>query len=193
MSDAFKIFNSILKTNLKKSDRFSNFKFFNSEIYGDGAGFRIGYGNGMDTVSVYLYDSNNHTIPDCSTEKNNIQSEILVNEFMIGYEGIENFLEMQGAEVLDFAEPLISDQDFPMIYTSFLFIDNDEPKFTQLYLTSIKNNFLKFRITCNFLSTEINEDMLNLKEEIELERLPIILNFLNDFTSLILTTKTNKQ
>ena len=82
MSDAFKIFNSILKTNLKKSDRFSNFKFFNSEIYGDGAGFRIGYGNGMDTVSVYLYDSNNHTIPDCSTEKNNIQSEILVNEFM---------------------------------------------------------------------------------------------------------------
>ena len=50
MSEVFNIFNSILKTKLKKSDRFSNFRFTNSQMFGDGLGVSLAYSDGKGTV-----------------------------------------------------------------------------------------------------------------------------------------------
>jgi hypothetical protein len=191
MSDGLKIFNSILKTNLNKSDRFSNFKFTNSRMFGDGFGVSLAYSNETDTVTVNLYDKEINNIPDCSTNKENIQSEILMNEFNVNNKGIENFLETQGAEILaqgaeilDFGEIKALEYNLPMIVNTILFVRNGRCQFAQLYLTSINNNFLKFRLTFDLLSTESNEDVLKRIREKFLEKRPIIEIFLNDFTSL---------
>ena len=191
MSDGLKIFNSILKTNLNKSDRFSNFKFTNSRMFGDGFGVSLAYSNETDTVTVNLYDKEINNIPDCSTNKENIQSEILMNEFNVNNKGIENFLETQGAEILaqgaeilDFGEIKALEYNLPMIVNTILFVRNGRCQFAQLYLTSINNNFLKFRLTFDLLSTESNEDVLKRIREKFLEKRPIIKIFLNDFTSL---------
>jgi len=191
MSDGLKIFNSILKTNLNKSDRFSNFKFTNSRTFGDGFGVSLAYSNETGTVTVNLYDKEINNIPDCSTNKENIQSEILMNEFNVNNKGIENFLEMQGAEILaqgaeilDFGEIKALEYNLPMIVNTILYVENGRCQFAQLYLTSINNNFLKFRFTVDLLSTESNVDVLKRIREKFLEKRPIIEIFLNDFTSL---------
>ena len=41
--EVFDIFNSTLKTNLRISDRISNFELVNSEILRDGLGIRLSY------------------------------------------------------------------------------------------------------------------------------------------------------
>ena len=137
---ALSIFNSNLKTNLKISDRISNFELVNSEILGDGLGIRLGYKEieGQQTkkwetgdeylmnVSVDLYNKKLNSIPDCRSKKDSIHSEILINEFNDSYKSIVDILETEDAQIiLKGAEPETIDNDFPMITNSIVFDQNE--------------------------------------------------------------------
>ena len=204
---ALSIFNSNLKTNLKISDRISNFELVNSEIVADELGMRLGYKEieGQQTkkwetgdeylmnVSVDLYNKKLNSIPDCRSKKDSIHSEILINEFNDSYKSIVDILETEDAQIiLKGAEPETIDNDFPMITNSVLFDQNDQYKLTQLYLTSLKNNFLKFHTNVHLFSKSFPNDKeifeniwLSMAQEGHRKKEKIINKFLNDFFSHI--------
>jgi len=204
---ALSIFNSNLKTNLKISDRISNFELVNSEILGDGLGIRLGYKEieGQQTkkwetgdeylmnVSVDLYNKKLNSIPDCRSKKDSIHSEILINEFNDSYKSIVDLLETEDAQIiLKGAEPKTIDNDFPMITNSVLFDQNDQYKLTQLYLTSLKNNFLKFHTNVHLFSKSFPNDKeifeniwRSMAQEGHRKKEKIINRFLNSFFSHI--------
>lgn len=204
---ALSIFNSNLKTNLKISDRISNFELVNSEIVADELGIRLGYKEieGQQTkkwetgdeylmnVSVDLYNKKLNSIPDCRSKKDSIHSEILINEFNDSYKSIVDILETEDAQIiLKGAEPETIDNDFPMITNSVLFDQNDQYKLTQLYLTSLKNNFLKFHTNVHLFSKSFPNDKeifeniwLSMAQEGHRKKEKIINRFLNGFFSHI--------
>jgi len=204
---ALSIFNSNLKTNLKISDRISNFELVNSEIVADELGIRLGYKEieGQQTkkwetgdeylmnVSVDLYNKKLNSIPDCRSKKDSIHSEILINEFNNSYKSIVDILETEDAQIiLKGAEPETIDNDFPMITNSVLFDQNDQYKLTQLYLTSLKNNFLKFHTNVHLFSKSFPNDKeifeniwLSMAQEGHRKKEKIINRFLNGFFSHI--------
>ena len=196
MSDVFNIFNSILKTKLKKSDRFSNFRFISSRMFGDGLGVSLAYSDGKGTVTVNLYDNKNKRIPNCLTNKKNIESEIILEEFDNNLYGVENFLSTRNADILHFEEPAITEWDLPWdlptIYTSFLYAENDEINLSQLYLTSINNNFIKFRVTYQPSLSESDREKENLLKEMDLV-IRLVENFIEDFVNLILIANSTKK
>ena len=204
---ALSIFNSNLKTNLKISDRISNFELVNSEIVADELGIRLGYKEieGHQTkkwetgdeylmnVSVDLYNKKLNSIPDCRSKKDSIHSEILINEFNDSYKSIVDILETEDAQIiLKGAEPETIDNDFPMITNSIVFDQNDQYKLTQLYLTSLKNNFLKFHTNVHLFSKSFPNDKeifeniwRSMAQEGHRKKEKIINRFLNDFFSHI--------
>jgi len=204
---ALSIFNSNLKTNLKISDRISNFELVNSEIVADELGIRLSYKEieGQQTkkwetgdeylmnVSVDLYNKKLNSIPDCRSKKDSIHSEILINEFNDSYKSIVDILETEDAQIiLKGAEPETIDNDFPMITNSVLFDQNDQYKLTQLYLTSLKNNFLKFHTNVHLFSKSFPNDKeifeniwLSMAQEGHRKKEKIINRFLNGFFSHI--------
>ena len=204
---ALSIFNSNLKTNLKISDRISNFELVNSEIVADELGIRLGYKEieGQQTkkwetgdeylmnVSVDLYNKKLNSIPDCRSKKDSIHSEILINEFNDSYKSIVDILETEDAQIiLKGAEPETIDNDFPMITNSVLFDQNDQYKLTQLYLTSLKNNFLKFHTNVHLFSKSFPNDKeifeniwRSMAQEGHRKKEKIINRFLNSFFSHI--------
>ena len=204
---ALSIFNSNLKTNLKISDRISNFELVNSEIVADELGIRLGYKEieGQQTkkwetgdeylmnVSVDLYNKKLNSIPDCRSKKDSIHSEILINEFNDSYKSIVDILETEDAQIiLKGAEPETIDNDFPMITNSVLFDQNDQYKLTQLYLTSLKNNFLKFHTNVHLFSKSFPNDKeifeniwRSMAQEGHRKKEKIINRFLNGFFSHI--------
>jgi hypothetical protein len=196
MNDVFNIFNSILKTKLKKSDRFSNFRFTNSQMFGDGLGVSLAYSDGKGTVTVNLYDNKNKRIPNCLTNKKNIESEIILEEFDNNLYGVENFLSTRNADILHFEEPAIIEWDLPWdlptISTSFLYAVNDEINLAQLYLTSINNNFIKFRVTYQPSLSESDREKENLLKEMDLV-IRLVENFIEDFVNLILIANSTKK
>ena len=185
MSEVFNIFNSILKTKLKKSDRFSNFRFISSRMFGDGLGVSLAYSDGNGTVTVNLYDNNNKRIPNCLTNKKNIQSEIILEEFDNNFYGVK--MSTGNADILHFEEPAVIEWDLPTISTSFLYAVNDEINLAQLYLTSINNNFIKFRVTYQPSFSESDRE-----KEMDLV-LRLVENFIGDFVKLILIANTTKK
>ena len=204
---ALSIFNSNLKTNLKISDRISNFELVNSEIVADELGIRLGYKEieGQQTkkwetgdeylmnVSVDLYNKKLNSILDCRSKKDSIHREILINEFNDSYKSIVDILETEDAQIiLKGAEPETIDNDFPMITNSVLFDQNDQYKLTQLYLTSLKNNFLKFHTNVHLFSKSFPNDKeifeniwRSIAQEGHRKKEKIINRFLNDFFSHI--------
>ena len=204
---ALSIFNSNLKTNLKISDRISNFELVNSEIVADELGIRLSYKEieGQQTkkwetgdeylmnVSVDLYNKKLNSIPDCRSKKDSIHSEILINEFNDSYKSIVDILETEDAQIiLKGAEPETIDNDFSMITNSVLFDQNDQYKLTQLYLTSLKNNFLKFHTNVHLFSKSFPNDKeifeniwLSMAQEGHRKKEKIINRFLNGFFSHI--------
>ena len=190
MSEVFNIFNSILKTKLKKSDRFSNFRFTNSQMFGDGLGVSLAYSDGNGTVTVNLYDNNNKRIPNCLTNKKNIQSEIILEEFDNGFYGVK--MSTGNADILHFEEPAVIEWDLPTISTSFLYAVNDEINLAQLYLTSINNNFIKFRVTYQPSLSESDREKENLLKEMDLV-IRLVENFIEDFVNLILIANSTKK
>ena len=183
MSEVFNIFNSILKTKLKKSDRFSNFRFISSRMFGDGLGVSLAYSDGNGTVTVNLYDNNNKRIPNCLTNKKNIQSEIILEEFDNNFYGVKSLLSMGNADIIHFEEPTVIEWDLPTISTSFLYSENDEITLAQLYLTSINNNFLKFRVTYQPSFFERDREIV----------FRLVENFIEDFIKLILIANSTKK
>jgi|AP03_1055505.scaffolds.fasta_scaffold28844_2 hypothetical protein len=205
--EVFDIFNSTLKTNLRISDRISNFELVNSEILRDGLGIRLSYkeieaqqtkkweagDEYLMNVSIYLYDKKMKSIPDCVTDIVNIQSEILINEFNDSYKGIIDILKNEDTQIiLKGSEPKTIDNDFPMITNSIVFDQNDQYKLTQLYLTSLKNNFLKFHTNVHLFSKSFPNDKeifeniwLSMSQEGHRKKEKIINKFLNDFFSHI--------
>ena len=204
---ALSIFNSNLKTNLKISDRISNFELVNSEIVADELGIRLGYKEieGQQTkkwetgdeylmnVSVDLYNKKLNSILDCRSKKDSIHREILINEFNDSYKSIVDILETEDAQIiLKGAEPETIDNDFPMITNSVLFDQNDQYKLTQLYLTSLKNNFLKFHTNVHLFSKSFPNDKeifeniwRSMAQEGHRKKEKIINRFLNGFFSHI--------
>jgi len=204
---ALSIFNSTLKTNLKISDRISNFELINSEILGDGLGIRLCYkeikgqqlkkweigDEYLMNVSVYLYDKKMNSIPDCETNKDSVHSEILISEFnnfLLNI--IESINEKGGEIILNPINPEIIDLGTPMITNYIVFDQNDQYKLTQLYLTSLKNNFLKFQTNVHLFSKTLPSEKkifqniwLGIANEGIRKKRKKINNFLNEFNNSI--------
>ena len=164
-------FNSTLIINQKISSQIADFELVNSELRENGAAIRLNYReikskktkkwqiNELMHISIDYYKNQLKNIPDCKLKKDDIQNKIILNEFnSCFFNIIESIKERDGRNILDSVDLEMIDLGIPMISKSIIFDLNDQCQLTQLHLTSLKNNFLKFHTNVHLFSKSTEND-----------------------------------
>ena len=164
-------FNSTLVINQKISAQIADFELVNSELRENGAAIRLNYReikskktkkwqiNEFMHISIDYYKNQLKNIPDCKLKKDDIHNKIILNEFNnCFFNIIESIKDDGGENLLSPADPEIIDLEIPMISNSITFDQNDQCQLTQLHLTSLKNNFLKFHTNVHLFSKSTEYD-----------------------------------
>ena len=164
-------FNSTLVINQKISTKIADFELVNSELRENGAAIRLNYReikskktkkwqiNKLMDISIDYYKNQLKNIPDCKLKKDDIQNKIILNEFnSCFFNIIESIKERDGRNILDSVDLEMIDLGIPMISKSIIFDLNDQCQLTQLHLTSLKNNFLKFHTNVHLFSKSTEYD-----------------------------------
>ena len=199
-------FNSVLATNHKSSAQIGDFELVNSELRENGAVMRLCYCEVknkkekkwlMDQIiyiSVDLYNNQLKNIPDCKLSKDDIDNKIILNEFNNSFFNIiESTKKEGGGNLFNYVDPEIIDLGVPMISNSITFDQNDQCHLTQLYLTSLKNNFLKFHMNVHLFSKSLEYDKeifqniwLNMANDLKREARKKSNSFINEFIRISL-------
>jgi hypothetical protein len=192
--DVLKTTNSILGTNLKDTDKIADLVLINVDIYEGGKGIKLTYMtynkktddlNDRVTASIFIYNNNIDNIPSCNNNVDNINNEILKNEFNSNHEEILQMLEIRKVDILDIGKPRVVKSSIPMLFENIIYLDNQDGHLTQLYLTSINNNFLKMRISANLnINSSKESEPKKIQEKLS-EKNNIISDFINSLIQLI--------
>mgnify|MGYP003688733135 FL=1 len=164
-------FNSTLGINQKISTKIADFELVNSELRENGAAIRLNYReikskktkkwqiNELMHISIDYYKNQLKNTPDCKLKKDDIHNKIILNEFNnCFFNIIESIKERDGRNILDSVDLEMIDLGIPMISKSIIFDLNDQCQLTQLHLTSLKNNFLKFHTNVHLFSKSTEND-----------------------------------
>ncbi len=164
-------FNSALGTKQKSLVQIGGFELVNSELDKNEIGACLNYReiknkknkkwplSQLMKISVNLYNNEIINIPDCKLKKDDIQNKIILNEFnSCFFNIIESIKERDGRNILDSVDLEMIDLGIPMISKSIIFDLNDQCQLTQLHLTSLKNNFLKFHTNVHLFSKSTEYD-----------------------------------
>ena len=145
-------------------------------------------------ISIDLYSNQIKNIPDLKLEKDGINNKKIINEFNNCFFNIIESIKNDGGEnLLNPIDPEVIDLGIPMISNSITFDQNDQCQLTQLHLTSLKNNFLKFHTNVHLFSksTEYDKEIfrnvwLNMTYDLKREARKKSNSFLNEFIRISL-------
>ena len=160
-------FNSALGTDHQSLVQIGDFELINSELKNE-KGVCLNYReiknkksqlSQLMYLSIYFYNNQIKNIPDLYIEKDGINNKIIINEFNNCFFNIIESIKNDGGENLfNPIDPEIIDLGIPMISNSITFDQNDQCHLTQLHLTSLKNNFLKFHTNVHLFSKSTEYD-----------------------------------
>ena len=164
-------FNSALGTKQKSLVQIGGFELVNSELDKNEIGACLNYReiknkknkkwplSQLMKISVNLYNNEIINIPDLKLNTDDINNQINLNEFNdCFFNIIESIKDNDGENLLNPVDPEIIDLGIPMISKSVTFDQNDQCQLTQLHLTSLKNNFLKFHTNVHLFSKSSEYD-----------------------------------
>ena len=164
-------FNSTLGINQKISTKIADFELVNSELRENGDAIRLNYReikskktkkwqiNELMHISIDYYKNQLKNTSDCKLKKDDIHNKIILNEFNnCFFNIIESIKDDGGGNLINQLDPEIIDLGIPMITNSIIFDQNDQCQLTQLHLTSLKNNFLKFHTNVHLFSKSTEYD-----------------------------------
>ena len=196
-------FNSVLGTNHKSLLQIGNFELVNSGLDENENGAYIIYReiknkkrplNLLMHISVELYKNGIKNLPDLKLKKDDIDNQIILNEFNnCFFSMIESIKDDGGGNFINQLDPEIIDLGIPMISNSITFDQNDQCQLTQLHLTSLKNNFLRFNTNVPLFSKSKDYDKeifrkiwFNMTYDLKREASKKSKSFLNEFIKITL-------
>ena len=196
-------FNSVLGTDHKSLLQIGNFELVNSGLDENENGARLNYReiknkkrqlNQLMHISVELYKNGIKNLPDLKLKKDGIDNQIILNEFNnCFFNMIESIKDDVGGNLINQLDPEIIDLGIPMISNSITFDQNDQCQLTQLHLTSLKNNFLKFHTNVHLFSKSSEYDKeifrniwLSMTYDLKREASKKSKSFLNEFIKITL-------
>ena len=199
-------FNSVLGTDHKSLLQIDNFELVNSGLDVNENGACLNYReiknkknkkrqlSQLMHISVELYKNGIKNLPDLKLKKDDIDNQIILNEFNSCFINIiESIKERDGTNILDSVDLEMIELGIPMISKSIIFDLNDQCQLTQLHLTSLKNNFLKFHTNVHLFSKSSEYDKeifqniwLSMVYDLKREARKKSNSFLNEFIKIYL-------
>ena len=199
-------FNSVLGTDHKSLLQIGNFELVNSGLDENENGAYLKYReiknkknkkrqlNPLMHISVDLYKNGIKNLPDLKLKKDGIDNQIILNEFNnCFFNMIESIKDDVGGNLINQLDPEIIDLGIPMISNSITFDQNEQCQLTQLHLTSLKNNFLKFHTNVHLFSKSSEYDKeifrniwLSMTYDLKREASKKSKSFLNEFIKITL-------
>lgn len=196
-------FNSVLGTNHKSLLQIGNFELVNSGLDENENGAYLNYReiknkkrqlSQLMYISVDLYKNGIKNLPDLKLKKDDIDNQIILNEFNnCFFSMIESIKDDGGRNLLNQLDPEIIDLGIPMISNSITFDQNHQCQLTQLHLTSLKNNFLRFNTNVPLFSKSSEYDKeifrniwLSMTYDLKREASKKSKSFLNEFIKITL-------
>ena len=199
-------FNSVLGTDHKSLLQIGNFELVNSGLDENENGAYLKYReiknkknkkrqlSQLMHISVELYKNGIKDLPDLKLKKDGIDNQIILNEFNnCFFSMIESIKDDVGGNLINQLDPEIIDLGIPMISKSITFDQNEQCQLTQLHLTSLKNNFLKFHTNVHLFSKSSEYDKeifrniwLSMTYDLKREASKKSKSFLNEFIKITL-------
>ena len=199
-------FNSALGTDHKSLLQIGNFELVNSGLDENENGAYLKYReiknkknkkrqlSQLMHISVELYKNGIKNLPDLKLKKDGIDNQIILNEFNnCFFCMIESIKDDGGGNLINQLDPEIIDLGIPMISNSITFDQNEQCQLTQLHLTSLKNNFLKFHTNVHLFSKSSEYDKeifrniwLSMTYDLKREACKKSKSFLNEFIKITL-------
>jgi len=199
-------FNSVLGTDHKSLLQIGNFELVNSGLDENENGAYLKYReiknkknkkrqlSQLMHISVELYKNGIKNLPDLKLKKDGIDNQIILNEFNnCFFNMIESIKDDVGGNLINQLDPEIIDLGIPMISKSITFDQNEQCQLTQLHLTSLKNNFLKFHTNVHLFSKSSEYDKeifrniwLSMTYDLKREASKKSKSFLNEFIKITL-------
>ena len=199
-------FNSVLGTDHKSLLQIGNFELVNSGLDENENGAYLKYReiknkknkkrqlSQLMHISVELYKNGIKNLPDLKLKKDGIDNQIILNEFNnCFFNMIESIKDDVGGNLINQLDPEIIDLGIPMISKSITFDQNEQCQLTQLHLTSLKNNFLKFHTNVHLFSKSSEYDKeifrniwLSMTYDLKREACKKSKSFLNEFIKITL-------
>ena len=199
-------FNSALGTDHKSLLQIGNFELVNSGLDENENRACLNYReiknkknkkrqlNPLMHISVELYKNGIKNLPDLKLKKDGIDNQIILNEFNnCFFSMIESIKDDGGGNLINQLDPEIIDLGIPMISKSITFDQNEQCQLTQLHLTSLKNNFLKFHTNVHLFSKSSEYDKeifrniwLSMTYDLKREASKKSKSFLNEFIKITL-------
>ena len=199
-------FNSVLGTDHKSLLQIGNFELVNSGLDENENGAYLKYReiknkknkkrqlSQLMHISVELYKNGIKNLPDLKLKKDGINNQIILNEFNnCFFSMIESIKDDVGGNLINQLDPEIIDLGIPMISKSITFDQNEQCQLTQLHLTSLKNNFLKFHTNVHLFSKSSEYDKeifrniwLSMTYDLKREACKKSKSFLNEFIKITL-------
>ena len=199
-------FNSVLGTDHKSLLQIGNFELVNSGLDENENGAYLKYReiknkknkkrqlSQLMHISVELYKNGIKNLPDLKLKKDGIDNQIILNEFNnCFFNMIESIKDDVGGNLINQLDPEIIDLGIPMISNSITFDQNEQCQLTQLHLTSLKNNFLKFHTNVHLFSKSSEYDKeifrniwLSMTYDLKREACKKSKSFLNEFIKITL-------